>query len=838
MPYRRSVKVTKTPKLDLSLDRKLTQPYKNSALKAALDDQEYELARAARRRARMRSLEREAPSEVEVVRYNNVGSLATAGDIFATQLYQPVQYLVDAPRILPAAQTIAYYRVIDPETNQQMVVPANNMYLNINQPFMHPATSMYPTHMRPGVYEIEAPMAPVAPIVPQIGEDCYEIVEETVSGDTDPFGMVQKRRTLKDGILTKQQEVLDLTIKEGGRYYTAAGKLPELDLAEAKGLSRSAVRNRIDKKTDWPDRRRNNRGQQHIQYVYEGFNNADGKVTSVPYDYTYDTSYISDLGSKPLTYYTTSTDDKTTSKYLTKGAGDSYLTGLNSRPKRANRFSYKTTDTSYEIKSKDDKPTYSYLDYLYFPSENFSDEKASAGSKDSSKIVKINTSGVSGVAPSGGLMPFGLDYEDLMEDEDGVFGTVQVDLRRGKGGKDGDGVDYGKIVLPGKFPGSRRRHNSFDGGIPGYVRNVPSLAGHLAGRIVNDALDGMFRHGSVGSGRVPKTTLTPTPSATSTYRRSPSSKISSRSAHKSSSKPRPREYISDFSSEHKRRQQKWMEDYEREERDRERRRKDREMERKAELRRLESDWEKEKRERERREEDRKRDRDLERRRREAEWEAQQAEWERERQQREREREKLRKERERIEEEARLKAQQKFDPRVHTVEVDDNKPEDDSATLARPTVVPEPVVSPRSPGLQTRPKKKVLNEVAEHDPGEVKNDRDPGVWEGHGHFKDERVIFNSESGHISWTKPKGSLEVIYKNPDGILEFGCKVEPKNEGMKVYEVREDAEVLISTGKGGDLGPLEFSSIDGVVIIVIETYEDEELLPSDFRLDWTLHA
>ncbi|XP_075258952.1 uncharacterized protein LOC142350853 isoform X7 [Convolutriloba macropyga] len=765
MPYRRSVKVTKTPKLDLSLDRKLTQPYKNSALKAALDDQEYELARAARRRARMRSLEREAPSEVEVVRYNNVGSLATAGDIFATQLYQPVQYLVDAPRILPAAQTIAYYRVIDPETNQQMVVPANNMYLNINQPFMHPATSMYPTHMRPGVYEIEAPMAPVAPIVPQIGEDCYEIVEETVSGDTDPFGMVQKRRTLKDGILTKQQEVLDLTIKEGGRYYTAAGKLPELDLAEAKGLSRSAVRNRIDKKTDWPDRRRNNRGQQHIQYVYEGFNNADGKVTSVPYDYTYDTSYISDLGSKPLTYYTTSTDDKTTSKYLTKGAGDSYLTGLNSRPKRANRFSYKTTDTSYEIKSKDDKPTYSYLDYLYFPSENFSDEKASAGSKDSSKIVKINTSGVSGVAPSGGLMPFGLDYEDLMEDEDGVFGTVQVDLRRGKGGKDGDGVDYGKIVLPGKFPGSRRRHNSFDGGIPG-------------------------------------------------------------------------EYISDFSSEHKRRQQKWMEDYEREERDRERRRKDREMERKAELRRLESDWEKEKRERERREEDRKRDRDLERRRREAEWEAQQAEWERERQQREREREKLRKERERIEEEARLKAQQKFDPRVHTVEVDDNKPEDDSATLARPTVVPEPVVSPRSPGLQTRPKKKVLNEVAEHDPGEVKNDRDPGVWEGHGHFKDERVIFNSESGHISWTKPKGSLEVIYKNPDGILEFGCKVEPKNEGMKVYEVREDAEVLISTGKGGDLGPLEFSSIDGVVIIVIETYEDEELLPSDFRLDWTLHA
>ena len=83
-----------------------------------------------------------------------------------------------------------------------------------------------------------------------------------------------------------------------------------------------------------------------------------------------------------------------------------------------------------------------------------------------------------------------------------------------------------------QFPGSRRRHNSFDGGIPGYVRNVPSLAGHLAGRIVNDALDGMFRHGSVGSGRVPKTTLTPTPSATSTYRRSPSSKISSRSAHK------------------------------------------------------------------------------------------------------------------------------------------------------------------------------------------------------------------------------------------------------------------------------------------------------------------
>ena len=70
----------------------------------------------------------------------------------------------------------------------------------------------------------------------------------------------------------------------------------------------------------------------------------------------------------------------------------------------------------------------------------------------------------------------------------------------------------------------------------------------------------------------------------------------------------------------------------------------------------------------------------------------------------------------------------FVVRVHTVDLPDSQGEGEVAK-ATPSEVADTVATVRSPQPQTRPKKKMLNEVSEHDPGEVNNDRDPGVWEG-------------------------------------------------------------------------------------------------------------
>ena len=70
----------------------------------------------------------------------------------------------------------------------------------------------------------------------------------------------------------------------------------------------------------------------------------------------------------------------------------------------------------------------------------------------------------------------------------------------------------------------------------------------------------------------------------------------------------------------------------------------------------------------------------------------------------------------------------FVARVHTVDLPDSQGEGEVAK-ATPSEVADTVATVRSPQPQTRPKKKMLNEVSEHDPGEVNNDRDPGVWEG-------------------------------------------------------------------------------------------------------------
>ena len=82
-------------------------------------------------------------------------------------------------------------------------------------------------------------------------------------------------------------------------------------------------------------------------------------------------------------------------------------------------------------------------------------------------------------------------------------------------------------------------------------------------------------------------------------------------------------------------------------------------------------------------------------------------------------------------------------------------------------------------------------------------------------------------------------IIFQKKLPLACFSCRVEPKHEGMKIYEVREDAEVLISNGRGAEsLESLEFTAIDGVVVIVLETYEEEEQLPNEFKLLWSLHV
>ena len=256
MPYNsrsRSLKLSTTPRIEtIDLEGKLSKPYKdvlqdwehsyqdkanqrwrqnhNKFVTDLFSEQEaYESSRSARReRQRLRSLER-GGQEVEVVRLGNIGTgtgtiATTAGDIFSPQVIRPVQYILDGTQFVG--------------NTQQVLVPVNKMALNFNQNMLQPANFL--ANLQPGVYEIDTGPQSV------IGSDCYEIVEETVSGDTTPFGVTQKRRLLRDGSKTKRQEMLDLTVKQGG---SVGRKLPALDLAEANGLSRSAVRNRIDKKT-------------------------------------------------------------------------------------------------------------------------------------------------------------------------------------------------------------------------------------------------------------------------------------------------------------------------------------------------------------------------------------------------------------------------------------------------------------------------------------------------------------------------------------------------------------------------------------------------------------
>ena len=83
-----------------------------------------------------------------------------------------------------------------------------------------------------------------------LSDDVYEVVEESVVGDTDPFGLVRQRKIVRDGALAKEQQMVDIIIKDGSSYYPLnSNKVSALDLAEARGLSREALRNRVDKRT-------------------------------------------------------------------------------------------------------------------------------------------------------------------------------------------------------------------------------------------------------------------------------------------------------------------------------------------------------------------------------------------------------------------------------------------------------------------------------------------------------------------------------------------------------------------------------------------------------------
>ena len=81
-------------------------------------------------------------------------------------------------------------------------------------------------------------------------DDVYEVLEENLVGDTDPFGIARQRKVVRDGAHAKEHHMVDLIIKDGSRYYPGgSNKVTALDLADAKGLSREALRNRVNKRT-------------------------------------------------------------------------------------------------------------------------------------------------------------------------------------------------------------------------------------------------------------------------------------------------------------------------------------------------------------------------------------------------------------------------------------------------------------------------------------------------------------------------------------------------------------------------------------------------------------
>ena len=108
--------------------------------------------------------------------------------------------------------------------------------------------------------------------------------------------------------------------------------------------------------------------------------------------------------------------------------------------------------------------------------------------------------------------PFGLEGEELDPESSDYFQTVTVDLRRRKL-TGGGNVHYPRIILPkkGRRSGSGgwvtigdntkryqvNRSSSLEDLLEDTPRrrryaNVPGMASHLAGAIVNDALDRLF----------------------------------------------------------------------------------------------------------------------------------------------------------------------------------------------------------------------------------------------------------------------------------------------------------------------------------------------------------